>query len=78
MSKPTVKEGDIIRVFEETRTGNTIEHLCTVQDVLASQLRATYEYALPRDMGWRERSMWVMFTNLQWDIRKQEWQGTAS
>lgn len=73
----TPKEGDLIRIYEETVQGSEIEHLCTVVDVLATQLRATYEYALPRDMGWKERSLWVFFRDLEWDIQKQEWKGRA-
>ncbi len=76
MSKP--KEGDVIRIFEETVNGNEIEHVCTVVDVLASQLRATYEYALPRDAGWRERSLWCFYSDVEWDTSKQEWKGRAS
>lgn len=72
------KEGDLIRVVEETLEGGEIEHVCTVQDVLASQLRATYEWRRPGNDGWNERSLWVMYRDLEWDTRKREWKGRAA
>ena len=72
-----IQEGDVIRMIEELRTGATAEHLCVVQDVLSTQVRATYEWRRP-DGGWHERSLWAFLGDIEWDIHKSEWIGTAS
>ena len=68
--------GEQIRVAEEGLYGDAPEvvHLCTVVDVLSVQLRATYEVARG-DGGWTERSVFVFFNNVEWDMARQVWKG---
>jgi hypothetical protein len=51
-------------------------HICTIVDVLAVQLRATYEVAR-EDGGWNERSLWCFLRDVQWDLARQCWTGSS-
>jgi hypothetical protein len=64
--------GDTIRVF--TGEGEHEQHICTVQDTLATQLRATYEWQRA-DGGWNERSLFCFYGDVEWNARAREWQG---
>lgn len=71
-SKPEV--GDTIRVYEDESVGR--EHVCTVRDLLDTQLTAVYEYARA-DGGWNERTLFVFYKDVQWNIAAREWRGRA-
>lgn len=73
MSKP--KEGDLIRVYEGE--GEHEQHVCTVRDLLSTQMTCVYEYARP-DGGWNERTLFVFYADCEWDIEKQEWKAAGS
>lgn len=67
--------GDTIRVF--TGEHEHEQHICTVRDLLSSQLTAVYESQRP-DGGWREHTLFVFYADCEWNIRTQEWQGNGS
>ena len=72
MSRPEV--GDTIRVY--TGEGEHEQHICTVQDTLSVQLRATYEVQR-KDGGWQEHSLFCFYADCEWNVAAQEWRGRA-
>lgn len=64
--------GEQIRVY--TGEGEHEQHVCTVVDLLSTQLRATYEVARG-DGGWVERTLFCFYGDVEWSGRAQEWQG---
>lgn len=74
MSRPQV--GDTIRVHDSWAGEEGHEHICTVRDLLSSQLTAVYEWQRP-DGGWKERTLFCFYSDVEWDSRQREWIGKA-
>lgn len=72
MSGPQV--GDTIRVW--TGEGEHEQHVCTVRDLLSTQLTAVYEWQRP-DGGWKERTLFCFNSDVEWDSKAREWKGRA-
>jgi hypothetical protein len=68
--------GDTIRVHDSWAGEEGHEHICTVTDLLSTQLMAKYEFARG-DGGWGERTLFCFYSDIEWDIRQQEWVGRA-
>jgi hypothetical protein len=73
MSRPEV--GDLIRVY--TGEGEIEQHVCTVRDLLSTQMTCVYEWQRP-DGGWNERTLFVFYADAEWDAAKREWIGNGS
>lgn len=71
MSRPEV--GEQIRVY----MGEHEQHVCTVRDLLSTQLTAVYEWQRP-DGGWNERTLFVFYADCEWNAKAREWQGNGS
>jgi len=72
MSRPEV--GDLIRVY--TGEGEHEQHVCTVVDLLSTQLTAKYEVAR-KDGGWVERTLFCFYSDVEWSPSLREWIGKA-
>jgi hypothetical protein len=72
MNRPNV--GDTIKVSREDEWQTV--HVCTVGELLSTQLTAVYEYQRP-DGGWNERTLFCFYSDVEWDSRMREWIGRA-
>lgn len=70
MRRPEV--GELIRVQDHSE----MEHICTVTDLLSTQLTAKYEVARP-DGGWVERTLFCFYSDVEWSPSLREWIGKA-